>query len=241
MLVFFVHLAGSFPVFGQKSNMGSLQLTMDLEIEGKPFQFNTFYTNPLGERYNVGLLKYYVSNITLTRLDGEEINIPNSYFLIDAEFRRTVQIKNVPYGNYKKLSFVIGIDSAKTKQGGYTGDLDPIHGMFWNTWGTYINFMMNGYHKMPDNTIQPFEYHIGGIERPNSTNQLISLDLGGQTLKIEHDHPTLIVSVDIQKFFKSEYVVSLQKTPVVSEMGDSARMVSENFRHLFKVKKIQQQ
>ncbi|MDX2190451.1 MAG: MbnP family protein [Bacteroidota bacterium] len=220
-------------------NKGTFQLAMEVEANSKPFRFNTFYENPLGETYNVGLLKYYISNIKLGNTDGSEANLPNTYFLIDAESRNAVQIKNIPQGQYNKLSFVLGIDSAKTKQGGYAGDLDPINGMFWNTWGVYINWMMNGYYKTPSKTVQPFEYHIGGIEKPYSTTQLISVDFGGQTLKIGQGIPKLALSLDVQKFFQSTHAVSLHKTPVVSGIGDSAKIVSENFRHMFQFKHIQ--
>jgi len=79
---------------------------------------NTTYKNSSGESFRVTGLSYYVSNFKLQRKDGGEYVIPqdSSYFLINAADKNSyeVRLENVPVGDYSGVSFVLGVDSART-------------------------------------------------------------------------------------------------------------------------------
>lgn len=233
--------AGSWKSSKSKSPLetGSFQIQFETGVENKTLHFNSFYKNSVNESFTVGLLKYYISNLRLRKKDGGEVMLKDTYFLIDAEYSNKIEVMNVPSGNYDQISFTLGIDSLTTKKGNYSGVLDPINGMFWNTWGNYINFMMNGNYKTVNQKIKTYEYHIGGFEGKNNTVQTINLELNPSQLVVSKiTSPKVFISMDVFKFFKSANTISIEKTPVVSEIGDSARIVSENFRHMFKLKEI---
>jgi hypothetical protein len=71
----------------------------------------------------------------------------NKYFLVDFSDTTTTTLKLtiLPY-LYNRLSFVIGVDSARNVSGAQTGALDPANGMFW-TWNT--GYIMAKWKEMP--------------------------------------------------------------------------------------------
>ncbi len=79
---------------------------------------NTNYKNSSGESFRVTALSYYVSNFKLQRKDGGEYVIPqdSSYFLINASDKNSyeVRLENIPVGDYSGVSFLLGVDSART-------------------------------------------------------------------------------------------------------------------------------
>ena len=75
------------------------------------------YKNAKGESFRIKLLQYFISNIKLYKADGSSYTVPqdDSYFLVNAADRTTRFTKvKVPEGNYEKVEFVIGVDSARS-------------------------------------------------------------------------------------------------------------------------------
>src|SRR5678816_526081 len=65
---------------------GSLGLEFDNVVGEEDLKLNTgSYTNASGETFTVRSLRYFISNIRLTRTDGSEYTVPqdSSYFFID--------------------------------------------------------------------------------------------------------------------------------------------------------------
>jgi hypothetical protein len=93
----------------------------------------TNYVNATGETFNVELFKYYVSNVKLIKDDGTKYELPNTYFLIDANDTNSLKVNlaNIPGGKYTGIEYLIGVDSTRNVSGSQTGALDPANGMFW--------------------------------------------------------------------------------------------------------------
>lgn len=139
------------------------------------------YTNANGENFNVTLLKYYISNISLKNENGETVTIPKdeSYFLVDEADKasQTLTLKNIPSGNYTSVSFIIGIDSLKNTAPveQRTGVLDLSNAMYWAWNSGYIFLKMEGTSDAApaDATGKHmFRFHIGGYG--GSTSQTIN-------------------------------------------------------------------
>ena len=129
----------------------------------KPDRFS--YTNSSGNIYSVSLLKYYVTNFTFYKSDGNYINLKN-YDLIDAFEPSSwkINLSALPNGTYDSLSFFVGIDSTKNFDLVQTGDLDPSYNMFWS-WSTgYIFFKHEGQYIGTANDTLPLRLHYGGIK-----------------------------------------------------------------------------
>lgn len=124
-------------------------------------QYN--YANFAGNQYSINLLKYYVSNVVLIKEDGSEFAL-NNYDLIDAfnsTNYSTVEAAKVPFGNYTKMRFYLGIDKSRNHSGAQDGDLDPVNNMIW-TWATgYLFLKHEGNFINTNGDTVALEYHLG--------------------------------------------------------------------------------
>ncbi len=134
------------------------------------------YTNPIGQKYTVTKVKYYIGHINLKKQDGSKLNI-GGYYLIDEDEEKSkhVMCNNIPTANYTGLEFIIGVDSIDNCSGAQAGALDPTNAMFW-AWNTgYIFLKLEGKSPASKSPGTSFEYHIGGFKAPNNCIRKISL------------------------------------------------------------------
>lgn len=109
--------------------------------------------------------KYYVSNVKLLKADNSAYTLPKAYYLVDQAKSATqdLDMKDIPVGDYTAISFVVGVDSARTKAGNFTEDaLNANSGMLWTMTGVdeFINLAMTGYSsKSPSGGLT---FHIAG-------------------------------------------------------------------------------
>lgn len=73
------------------------------------------------EALKISDVKYIVSNIVLTKEDGSTYTVPKneSYFIVDEsdEVSQSIDLSNIPAGNYTKIKFGIGVDQAQYELG----------------------------------------------------------------------------------------------------------------------------
>jgi len=200
------------------------------------------YTNAASETFTVTKLKYYVSNFALTNVNGNVYTVPKDecYFLIDESDESTHEpILNVPEGEYKSISFVVGVDSLKSTAiaSERTGNLDILTtaaDMFWDANQGYIFFKMEGTHGTT-----PFEYNVGGYGgsiSPTANNlKTITLDLSARgTPKVKSGKETNIhLFVDILKVLNGTTNISFATTTGIN--APSAGIVTaNNYSAMFK-------
>ncbi len=107
----------------------------------------TTYKNGRGEDFTVSTFKYYISNVKLLKADNSSYSVPSSYFLVDHSnaASQDLTMKGVPVDDYTGVSFVVGVDSARTKAGNFTGVLNANNGMYWDMNGPeFINLKLEG-------------------------------------------------------------------------------------------------
>ncbi|MFN4122118.1 MAG: MbnP family protein [Flavobacteriales bacterium] len=150
-----------------------------------PFTLNTPLRHPMtGDTMTFTTLRYYISNIKLKKTDGTWYNEPESYYLVDAatEAGRTLEIKDIPAGDYTELRYTVGVDSTRNVSGAQTGALSPSNGMFWS-WNTgYIMIKAEG--TSPQSQNGTFSFHLGGFRSENNIVTERSTDFNGQILRI---------------------------------------------------------
>ena len=150
---------------------GNLNLFFEGMVGLSPLVFSTqTYTNQAGNTYNVTMAKYYISNIKLTKTDNSVFVVNNSYHLVDLSdsLLSLVKLSEVPYGNYKAIQFMIGVDSTRNVSGAQTGALDPALGMFW-TWSSgYIMAKMEGTSPQSTAVGNNLKFHVGGFSGANN-------------------------------------------------------------------------
>ncbi len=204
------------------------------------------YTNAAGEQFTVTRLKYYVSNFVLTSTDGNIYTVPQDscYFLIDESDTSTHEpVLRVPEGEYKTLSFILGVDSLRSTMdiSWRTGVLDPSaagNGMYWNLDSGYIFFNMEGHSPAAGGT-GGYRYHIGGYGGPASPMinniKTISLDLTARGVpKVKTGlEPNLHLMVDILKLFNGPAQISMAATPMVL-YDPYSTTIADNYTAMFR-------
>jgi len=188
------------------------------------------YTNAAGENFHVTKLKYYVSNFKLTNVDGSVYTVPQDscYFLIDESDEDTHEpLLNIPEGEYKSISFIIGVDSLKSTKNisERTGTLDPTGAaadMYWNSNSGYIFLNMEGTSSASAQPGNAIKYQVGGFGGITSSTinniKTITLDLTARgTPKVKSGKETNIhLMVDVLKIFNGPTNVSIATNPFVA-------------------------
>lgn len=131
------------------SGNGEMELFFDNSVNGDKLILGTNYTNSNNETLKINRLNYIVSNFVLVKDDGTEFTYPkaSSYFVISEEAGlNTINLKDIPAGNYTKIKFGLGVDQQRYLQGETAQqsfwDLAAANNLTW-TWSTgyrFINF-----------------------------------------------------------------------------------------------------
>jgi hypothetical protein len=209
----------------------NVEVEIKLSFSGKQLQLST---SSLITRSNdtliVERLRYYISGIKLLMTDGSEYVETNSYHLIDAEEKQSLNfpLNAVPAGNIASITFNIGVDSLASVSGALEGDLDPVKGMYWAWNSGYINLKCEG--KCTSNVSEKnttFEFHIGGYLKPNYALRTITLPLRatkttGRTIEIESD---LSLWLNEMNFKKENSVMG---------PGKEAMLIADRYSGMFK-------
>lgn len=207
-------------------------------VDTNDLEFGTTYRNFFKENYAVTTFKFYVHGIELINTDSNRVFkiTADKYFLVDFADSNTAQIKLTvqPY-KYNRISFVIGVDSARNVSGAQTGALDPAKGMFW-TWNTgYIMAKLEG-----TSGAAPggrFEYHIGGFSGvDNVIRKPVLLFPFGEIIDLKPEKSTeIVVTANANSWFFNPHDVKLSENPVCTTPGPLAKQISENYSKMFTV------
>ncbi len=200
-------------------------------------------TNALGEDFTVTTLNYFVSNIELTKENGEKVTFPDKYFLVKQSDAAslTITLNDVPAANYTGLKYTIGVDSVKSVSdvGQRIGILDPASygndNMYWSWNSGYIFFKMEGISSVsPTNSagLNKYQFHIGGFGGKSSVtpNNLRSVSLALSTpATVRKDiAPVAHVIFDVNKVFSAVNSISLAKSSVIMAPA-AGKIISENY------------
>jgi hypothetical protein len=223
---------------------GNLKIYFEAMVGDSALVLSTStYTNQAADTFNVTVLKYYISNIKITKSDNSVFIEPNSYHLIDHsdEATLTVNIANVPYGSYKAIEFMIGVDSTKSAagSGAQTGALDVANGMYWMWNSGYIMAKMEGTSNQSGATNKNLKFHIGGFSGVNKTMRVVSPSFGSSTAEVTSSaSPIIHMKSDLYEWFTSPTIVNFSTTHTVHMPGASAKIIADNYANMFTVEHI---
>lgn len=217
----------------------------------QPLKLGNTYKNALGESFTPTNFNYFVSNVRLTRTDGTDYVVPqdSSYFLIRQadSTRGMLNLSAVPLGEYKAVSFVVGVDSLRSTMdiSKRTGVLDPAgdhtgaNGMYWSWNSGYIFMKLEG--TSPAAPVDAtgknnFRYHIGffGGRDTKTINNL-------KTITIPFDKPVsyvrntahwVTIKADVLKIFDGPTPLSIKAYPEVMVSPYSVD-VATNYAQMF--------
>lgn len=217
---------------------GSVEIMIDNRVKSEDLVLDTkWYTNHLGDSFQISKFNYYVSNIKLT--GGSNYSEPESYHLVE-ESKGSSQmftISNVPNGTYTGISFMIGVDSLRNVSGAQTGALDPANGMFWS-WNTgYIQLKMEGKAPKSTATDKALKFHIGGFSGSNNTIRTVTLTFP-QPITINGSSYHVHMEANAAKMFGMPSPIDFSAINTVHMPGANAVKIADNYAGMFSVKEV---
>jgi hypothetical protein len=238
--------------------LGKLDLKFDNVVGAEDLVLNTkTYKNAAGEDFTISKLQYFVSNIKLITTDGKEVAYPQdqSYFLVrEADpASHHILLENLPEGNYREISFVIGVDSLRntmdiSKRIGNLDIANAAKDMYWSWNSGYIFLKMEGNApaaKSERNQDGRFMYHIGlyggGFGTPpvkTVNNVKIKAFPLNDPLKIgENQFPSVEITMDAMSVFTGVKQLTIAAAPVIMVNPKSAD-VAKNYITGFSLKRV---
>jgi len=143
-----------------------VELKVSLRVGDSPLRFDQTYQTPQGLRYQIDLLKFYISNVALIRPDGREVKVEG---LTLADFKRgaptqgvSVMRMDLPPGQYRGLRFDMGVPRELNHLDAGTQQL-PLgvnSGMYWAWNPGYIFYRLEGTALLPEGK-QKWVIHMG--------------------------------------------------------------------------------
>lgn len=213
------------------STNGSASIMLEHKFGQDDFKLGTEYTTANNEKVTLSKVKYYVSNIMLIKEDNTVWEQPESYFLVDASnsMSMMLDLKDVPQGNYKGITYTIGVDSLRNVSGAQTGALDPANTMFWS-WNTgYIFMKFEG--TSPQSSTGSFSYHIGGFMGPNKAVTTNTINFTMKNLEVKNGStPMVHLKTDIAQVFSGTGTqIDIASNNKTHMPGAFAKGVAQNF------------
>ncbi len=219
---------------------GSLKIDFRNMVDDEALQFNKNYLNPSGDSFTVNKFIYYISNIILTKDDQSAFAIPESYYLLNHSNpgSLTLNLAGIPEGTYRSLSFVLGVDSARSSAGVKSGALDPANGMYWAWSSGYIFLKLEG--KAPKSNSGDLTYHVGGYQGANKTQRTIHIALAGNPVQIKADgSPSVGLKVNVNEMFKNPKSINFATQNHIMSEGTLAKTFADNYADMITLDKIQ--
>lgn len=212
------------------SGTGNLTVEFDQAYGANDLIFNAAQAaNSEDEVLKIGLVKYIVSNIVLTKEDGSTYVYPKneSYFIIDESDanQHGFELHGVPAGNYTKITFGIGVDQAQWELGADgQGDflaLAQAEDLMWNWSAGYKFLAFEGNFTSPTTTVDtPFMVHTGKTGTDYNYTQ-VTLDFPSEGLVRENISPIVHIVADLSKILDGANKINLTE----NSMGGMGAMI----------------
>jgi len=205
------------------------------------------------EVLKISKIKYIISNIVLTKDDGTLFTYPKdqSYFIINEIDLASLHLtlSNVPYADYKKITFGIGADKAQYDLG------ESGQGMVWTKAQaaemTMTGNWMDGYKCVdfegtftsPTVTSDTFFMIQNGKSGMDYNYAEVSLDLPTKALVKSNIIPEIHMSTDLSKIIDGTNKISLTTTKgsgshVMITGGTYLPLITENLSSMFSVEHV---
>jgi hypothetical protein len=197
-----------------------------------PFRFDTALVHPTTkDTLTFQHLRYYITNIRLQRTDGSWWVQDDSYYLVDASSisGSLLKITGVPVGEYKAISYMLGVDSARNESGAQTGVLSPTYGMYW-PWTGYINIRTEGI--STTSPTKAFTYHLGGYSGADNTIRTLSFNFTDVNLRCTPEgKPQVHMKVNTARFWHGG--IKTADIHTIHTPGPNAVTLANNFAGAF--------
>lgn len=208
---------------------GTVKLTLLPKFKNDTLQFNQTYISSNNDTITITKFRFYFTHFSLLSPNNDTLfEEVNSYHLLDYSdaSRRGFTISPVPYGNYAKLGFAIGVDTSKNHTISSIPDLNPSYGMHWDTTQGYIFIQIEGTFNGT-----PFTHHIGG----DAAYKIYNITLPTSFSPTNYRTYEIIFAIDLDIYF-SHLAQSIGGFPlIISSPGTTANDAAMHFGHGFSI------
>lgn len=215
-----------------QTESGDMNFNIEYHADNQPLIFDTIqYSNSAGNFFSVTQLEYYISDIVLIDMEGNEIH-RNDIHYINPRKDSTIQftIAGVAMQNYSSMLFKIGLNSNTNKTGFLPPTIDN-QNMFWPDpmGGGYHFLKLEGHFMDTLGAIQGYAMHLG-------TNAcLVSCRIDKQ-FSLKSKSQTMTLRMNINEWFKDPNTYDLNSGNYI--MGNQGQMlkIAENGKDVFTLK-----
>lgn len=215
--------------------VGTVKIVFEPVFNGKPLKLSTQpYVNEHGDTLFVDLLKFYVTDVTLS--SGIQSSVDANRHLMDAGAWLYFYIGSMKSGDYSDLDFVVGVDSIMNTNGANAADLDPAREMYWAWNSGYIMAKLEGHSDKCKTLHHAFEFHIGGFQPPYDAERTVHLKLPKKISVKDGSSVTITIEADADAWFSGG--VDLAKVNSIVTPGKDATMMADRYAKMFRIKEI---
>lgn len=218
-----------------KEEVVSNRVTMTFAnyVAAEKLVLNTgIYTNQDGDDFRVTKFNYHISNIKLQNADGGEFIQPGFFLVSEGnDASLSIELDNVPDGEYTSVTFMIGIDSAANKKAIDSGVPTPTDEMYMNANAGYVMVNMEGMSPASNQPGNVLKYHIGGTSGFTSAVKPVTLAFDDK-LQINGNNKRISIKTDLLKMFGPDYIVDFSTLSAVYAPGDNAGVLANNYKRM---------
>ncbi len=216
-----------------------LHLEFNPLVESAPLVYGAKYADSSGRTFTISAAQFYVSGITITKSDGTELSFSSVYLMVKPAIK-SYAIDSLPYGDYKSISFNVGVDASKNDKhqeptvypdGSALGVQSP--SMYW-TW-TDLGYIFMKVQGMVDTSATnsgtanyPFSANIG-------TDALLKRITLNKPFTIDKLTNTIGINVHFDQFFKG-YALRNIKTDTGDNPTQSQKLSVNIEKYMFEMK-----
>lgn len=235
-------------IIEQSSGEGKVSLYFDNGFSGDALLLGNSYTNGNGENLTINRFNYIISNIVLYKTDGSSYVYPKveSYFIINEEKNlKTIELKNIPVGDYKSIKFGLGVDQQRYLEGesnqqtfwDFAASMDMV--WTWSTGYRFINFE-GSYTSSQTNGEIPFQVHQGSNSVTDNYQEItlnLPTTLRVRTGDLPNIHLVSNANVILNGLHKIKLYDNLNQAGTATEImgGENLIKIAENSQEMFVV------
>ena len=223
-------------------DLGDLTINFYNKVGDEALNLNTqIYSKNGGETFKVDELKYIISNIVLTDVNGNNFVYPqaDSYFLINEEVTQSknIRLENINANNYTSITFGFGIDQSNYPLNGVENFVPTAEDneMLWAWSAGYIFLKMEGVYSSENISDKPFLYHIGSHGQNLDNYREISLNFLQPLALSPSQTPEIDINFDVQKIFNAEYALLLSDKDDIQIDPENAPKIVDNITKAFEI------
>lgn len=244
LLLFFLVLGISISSCKKDESRPAFQLSFEHEVAGQDLvMFTQWYDCAVGHKFQVHRLKYYLSNFIFHKADGTEFQTGKVHYIdLEDPSTLTLQMLDVPDGEYTGMSFIIGLDEQTNVDGGLPNTLTNIN-MEWPLPGDqgyhYMKFE-GRYDSLGVGVVKNFNLHTGATGGNQNYIQVQlqfdnAINVTGGTWNIH-------LMMDLNEWLQNPHVYDFETFgSMIMANQDAQQMLKENGADVFTVKAIEKE